>query len=443
MSVLEPTVARADDAMRAPLAEARRALAGAATRCEAALDALPEPAGRTADQRAAARSAIADARTLRAAFLDAHVEAVYDELTAGRTRPLRLDQLVEAAAGAFPGLVPDASRLAAERLLRQFDKDGHELDHGLLFSSVLSSPAAGTHLVESMLLPTERALDALPEFVRAGRLELGSVRLERAAGAARITLCRDDCLNAEDERQIEDLETAVDLALLDPGVGVGLLRGGVMNHPKYRGRRVFCAGINLKALHSGQISLVGFLLRRELGYISKIFRGLRLVPGAGSPARPEAVHKPWMAAVDGFAIGGGMQLLLVLDYVIAASDAYLSLPAAQEGIIPGASNLRLTRAVGARLARQVILQGRRIGAAEAAGALLVDEVVEPDLLDEAIERGLERLQGSAVLANRRMLNEAEEPVDEFRRYLARFAWEQALRIYSDDVLEKVGRFSEG
>ena len=289
-----------------------------------------------------------------------------------------------------------------------------------------------------MLRPTPRALRLLPEFSRTGVADLGSVRVERRDGAARLTMCRDDCLNAEDNQQVEDMETAVDLALLDPDVEVGLLRGGAMTHPRYRGRRVFSAGINLKALHAGGISLVGFLLRRELGYISKLWRGILAEDGTrwDSPT----LQKPWVAAVDGFAIGGGMQLLLVFDHVLAAADAYFSLPAAQEGIVPGAANLRLTRSVGPRLGRQIILEGRRIWATEPAASLLVDEVVEPANMDEAVERSLRRLQGPAVAANRRMLNLAEEPPEEFRRYIAEFAVQQAGRLYSEDVAGKAGRF---
>jgi thioesterase DpgC len=263
--------------------------------------------------------------------------------------------------------------------------------------------------------------------------------VRRRAGVARLTMCRDDCLNAEDERQVDDMETAVDLALLDPAVGVGLVRGGEMTNPRYRGRRVFSAGINLKSISAGEITLVGFLLRRELGYLHKIRRGLRHdVPGRWhSPL----LDKPWLAVVDTFAIGGGCQLLLVFDHVLAAADAYLSLPAAREGIIPGAANLRLTRSAGARLSRQVILGGRRMYAAEPAAAALVDEVVEPGELDAAAERAAARLAGEAVAANRRMINMAEESPDELRAYLAEFALEQALRIHGDDVIEKVGRFA--
>ena len=89
---------------------------------------------------------------------------------------------------------------------------------------MLRSSLSGPHLLNAMLRPTSRALRLLAEFCRTGVADLGSVRMERRDGAARLTMCRDDCLNAEDNRQVDDMETAVDLALLDPGVRAGLLR---------------------------------------------------------------------------------------------------------------------------------------------------------------------------------------------------------------------------
>ncbi len=425
-------------AVPADLARARRAVARAAERADDLVASLPGPASRSPEQRVTAAAAKDAARALRAQFMDTHADAVYDTLTGGRTRYLRLAELAEAAAAAFPGLVPGAGQLAAERTRPQAGKEGHEIDQGIFFSRVLRSPLAGSHLLDAMLRPTPRALRLLPEFTRTATADLGSVRLERSGGVARLTMCRDDCLNAEDDRQAEDMETAVDLALLDPAVRVGLLRGGEMSHPRYRGRRVFSAGLNLKVLHAGGISLTGFLLRRELGYIHKLIRGVLI--GDGASWHSPMIEKPWVAAVDSFAIGGGAQLLLVLDHVIAASDAYISLPAAQEGIIPGAASFRLTRCAGTRLSRQMILQGRRVWASEPAARLLVDDVADPRDLDLAIDKSLGRLQCPAVIANRRMLNLAEEPPDEFRRYMAEFAMRQALRLYGDDVIGKAGRF---
>jgi len=416
------------------------ALTEAAEQVDKTLASLPEPTRRTPHQRAEAEAAKNRARALRARFLDDHADTVYDRLTDGRTRSLRVDDLVAAAADAYPALVPDAGRLAQERSRAQADKEGHEIDQGIFLRAVLRSPTAGPHLLDAMLRPTARAERLLPEFLRTGVVELEAVRLERRDGVARLTMCRHDRLNAEDNQQVDDMETAVDLALLDPDVRVGLLRGGEMSHPRYRGKRVFSAGINLKNLSSGDISLVDFLLRRELGYLHKLVRGLR-VEGAEAPWHSPYVEKPWVAAVDGFAIGGGAQLLLVFDHVLAASDAYLSLPAAKEGIIPGVANFRFSRYVGPRLSRQVILEGRRIWASEPAARLLVDEVVDPQELDDAIERSLARFDGEAVLANRRMLNLAEEPAEAFRAYMAEFALQQALRLYGEDVIHKVGRFA--
>ncbi|MFE2169611.1 (3,5-dihydroxyphenyl)acetyl-CoA 1,2-dioxygenase DpgC [Streptomyces sp. NPDC059447] len=417
------------------------ALTEAAEHAEKVTASLPLPGARSPRQRAEADAAKNAARALRARFLDAHADTVYDRLTDGRTTPLRLHELVEAAAAAFPGLVPSAEQLASEQSRPQADKEGHEIDQGILIRAVLRSPLAGPHLLDAMLRPTPRALRLLPEFRRTGLIVTDSVRLERRDGAAHLTMCRDDCLNAEDDRQVDDMETVVDLALLDPEVRVGVLRGGEMTHPRYRGRRVFSAGINLKAMHAGDISLVDFLLRREIGYIHKLVRGI-LTEHDGSWHTP-TVEKPWVAAVDSFAIGGGAQLLMVFDHVIAASDAFLSLPAAKEGIVPGAADFRLGRHSGPRISRQVVLHGRRLMASEPDARTLIDEVTEPEGVDAAVERAVERLRAPAVNANRRMLNLAEEPPDEFRRYMAEFALQQALRLYGEDVIDKAGRFGGG
>jgi thioesterase DpgC len=447
-------------ALQGDLSRAREALAAAATRADEEIAALPEPARRSAEQQSAAADAHEAVRKLRDRFMAIHAEAVYDELTVGGADSLRVDELLAAAAAAFPGLVPTPDQMAAERGRPQAAKEGREVDQGIFVRGILRSPLAGRHLMTAMLRPTPRALGLLPDFSRTGAADLGSVRIARDRGIAYLTMCRDDCLNAEDERQVEDMETAVDLALLDPAVQAGVLRGGVMSHSRYQGRRIFSAGINLKALHSGQITLAGFLLRRELGYIHKMVRGLAAnglaasdgvdadwrapATGFGAAVGPPvpAAGKPWVAVVDGFAIGGGMQLLLVCDHVIAAADAFLSLPAAQEGIVPGASNFRLPRCAGPRLARQVILQGRRIWASDPLARLLVDEVAERDDLEAVIGQVVSQTRRPAVAANRHMLGVGGESFEEFRQYMAEFAVQQALRIYSDDVLGKVSRFSQ-
>jgi (3,5-dihydroxyphenyl)acetyl-CoA 1,2-dioxygenase len=401
------------------------------------LAALPARPTRTGEQQRAADTVIEAGRRARSAFLRLHAERVYHHLTDGLRERRRLADLVFAAADAFPGLVPTRAQMADENAVLQADKDGREVDQGIFFHELLRLPSVGHHLLHAMLRPTEQARSLLGEFGKSGSVELATVRLERVGEVAHLTICNGRHLNAENGQLIEDMETAVDLALLDERVRVGVLRGEPMTHPRYLGRRVFCAGINLKDLHGGRISYVDFLLRREVGYIHKLIRGVPLDDAWPRPLR----EKPWVAAVDSFAIGGGMQLLFAVDHVIAAADAYFSLPAAQEGIVPGMGNLRLTSLAGGRLARRVILSGRKIWAHESEASLVCDEVVDPKLMDAAVTAAAQRLTGPAVAANRHMINLAEEPLDHFRAYVAEFALEQALRLYSSDVIEKVDRFT--
>ncbi|MFJ2959271.1 (3,5-dihydroxyphenyl)acetyl-CoA 1,2-dioxygenase DpgC [Streptomyces sp. NPDC087270] len=400
------------------------------------LAAMPPRARRSLADTTRAQHLHDAARQLRTAFLELHAERVYDTLTAGRTAHLRLAEVAHAAGRDFPGLAPSARQMTEEAVRPQSEKEGWEIDQGILFRALLRAPGPGAHLMESMLRPTPRALELLPGFRDTGEVVLKAARLERRRGAGFVTLTNTHCLNAEDNQHVADLETLVDLVLLDPQVRVGVLRGGVMTHPRYAGRRVFSAGINLKELRAGAISFVDFLLGRELGYLSKMMRGL---VRADPPWPGTDAQKPWLGVVDGFAIGGGAQILLACDRVLAASDAYFSLPAAQEGIVPGVANLRLTRFLGARQARQVVLWGRRIEAGEPAARLVFDEVAAPDALDAAVAGSVARLANPAVAANRAMLNLADEPAEQLRAYLAEFALQQALRAYSPDVLAKLHR----
>ncbi|WP_305073493.1 (3,5-dihydroxyphenyl)acetyl-CoA 1,2-dioxygenase DpgC [Micromonospora okii] len=398
---------------------------------EELLAALPARRDRDDAEQHLADRVHAACRAARDRFVGWHVDAVHAVLTDGRSVHRGVAELAADAAEAFPGLVPTSAQLAAERALPQRDKEGREIDQGIFFRGLLRSPSAGPHLLESMRRPTARAIELLPRLRSEGGLDLGPVALRCDAGVARLTMQNLHCLNAEDDRQVAAMETAVDLALLHDDVRVLVLRGGVMTHPRYAGRRVFSAGINLRDLVAGQISFTGFLLGRELGYVSKLVHGLRLDDGTD-------VQRPWVAAVDTFAIGGGMQLLLVADRVIAGADAWFSLPAAKEGIVPGAANLRLARLTGARLARRIILGGRRIHARDPDAGLVCDDVVPPEEVGSTAERASAELGSAAVLANRRMLNLAEEPTDGLRAYLAEFAYVQACRLHSPDVVAKAG-----
>jgi thioesterase DpgC len=349
-------------------------------------------------------------------MLDA--DAVYAELTADLTRSVRDEELLYAAAERFPGLVPTRDQVEAELGRRLPDKEGVELAQGIFLARVLASPDAGTHLIDSMLRPTDAALERLDEFRATGSADLGAVHVTREGRAGVLELRNPRHLNAEDDITLAASEQAVDLILLDPDIEVGVLRGGPVDHPRYRGRRVFGAGLNLTRLYRGELPFL-FFMTRDLGYVHKIFRGL---------SGPHAVEKLWVAAVETYAIGGACQLLHVVDHVIAERGARLYLPARKEGIIPGASNLRLPRFVGDRLARQAILSGLEFEAGVPPAELLCDEVVDPGEVDAALAARVDAMTGSGLVsaaANRRALRIGEEPLDVFREYMAVFAEEQA------------------
>lgn len=396
----------------------------------ARLSAMPRKPARDEAQRREAESLLSHGRELRRAFLARHARAVYAHAVQGRDGHASLSELAAAAGERVPGLVPTIAQLEDERRGLQRDKDRLEIDQALLVHAFLALPDVGEDLLDRLRRPTAKGLQVLEAFRRDDRVRIGPVELARHGDGGHLTFHNTACLNAEDDALIDAMETAVDVILLDERIRVGVLRGGEQTHPRYRGRRVFSAGINLKHLHGGQISYLDFLLRRECGYINKIAHGL----GGATP-----IEKPFVAAVDTFAIGGGAQILLACDHVIAEPTAFFSLPAAAEGIVPGLANLRLPRFAGARLSRRIILDGLRVGASDPEAPRLFDEVVHPAELDAAVEAAVERFRAEGVIANRRMLRLVEEPVDALRRYLAQFALEQADRIYSDDVLAKVAK----
>jgi (3,5-dihydroxyphenyl)acetyl-CoA 1,2-dioxygenase len=375
----------------------------------------------------------------RAAFLRAHAADVYAELTDDYREVVRVEELVFRAAERWPGLVPSREEIAAERELPQSRKRGAEVDQGLFLSHLLAHPRAGGHLVHAMLRPRPRALALLEEFRRSGRADLGVAHVERRGAAGRVELRNVRFLNAEDDAATAALETAVDLVLLDPACEVGVLRGGVVDHPRHAGRRVFNSGVNLTHLYHGLISFVDFMMARELGLVGKLYRGHWLHDDFESGLE-DTVEKPWIAAVESWAIGGGCQLLLVMDRVLAERGAYFNLPARKEGIVPGVSPRRLTRFVGDRLARQAIMFERAFDPESPEGRLLCDAVVEPGGMDEAIERDAAQLTSAGVVsaaANRKAIRLGEESVDDLRRYLAVYAREQSRCMYSPALIRNL------
>jgi thioesterase DpgC len=354
---------------------------------------------------------------------------------------MRVDALLWKAASRWPDILPSKAELAAEGERMQADKDGLEIHQGLFVSQIMSDPQCGHHLIRSMLRPRAESLALLPQFIATGRADLGTARVEVQGSAGHVTIHNERYLNSEDDTVVGPLEIATDLTLLHPDIKIGVLRGSVVDHPKYRGQRVFCSGINLTRIYQGKQSYLSFLFR-SLGLHSKLYRGVlddqepdSLEAPLEEPERTQ--EKLWIAAVDKFAIGGGCQLLLVVDHVIAESGSYFSLPARKEGFLPGTANMRLPRFVGERLAREAIMFDRVFHADTPEGRLIANEVVPSTEMDQAVARCVENAIGSGVVSpgsNRKAMRQQTEPLEAFRRYVTTYAFEQAFCHLSDQLI---------
>ncbi len=401
--------------------------AGAALRAK-----LPPKAQRNQEQAEFCAAIHAIERNARERFLAAHAEKLYEKLTGNYRNFLRVGALVEAAAKAVPGLTPSPQTLKAEAPLALKDKDGAEIDQGIFLSHVLAHPKCGVHLLQAMLLKNPQTDKKFAEFIKTGSIDLGAAYVSRRGKATVVEMRNPRFLNAIDDTTVETIDIAVDLAIMDPETEVAVLRGSTVEHPRYKDKKIFSAGLNLSHLYYGKISFL-FYFRHIIGFEHKIMRGIASPGAAPDDIFGRTKEKPWIACVETFAIGGGCQHLLAMDYVLAGSDAYLTLPARKEGIIPGAANLRLPRFVGMSAARQAIMYGRRFECDSPEGRMTCDEIVPPGEMDAALDKVIAGFTGSGMVSavgNRRHFRIGQETIDEFRRYMALFAREQAYCHFS-------------
>jgi enoyl-CoA hydratase/carnithine racemase len=400
------------------------------------LEALPEKAKRANEQARAAETILRVGRESREGFMLRHASAIYGALTKDRIKFIRADVLAYEAASLVPGLVPTRQQVYAQGERMQSQKDGIEVDQGIFFAHILARPDTGAHFCHAMLLPRTESLARLGEFTARGAVDLGTAAVMRQDTAATVFMRNPRYLNAEDEATLQQTEVCVDLAILDPKSELCALRGDTVEHPKYAGKRVFSTGINLTHIYHGKISYLWYITR-EMGFVNKMFRGLARPDVSPDEIYGGTIEKPWIAAVEHFAIGGGCQYLLAMDYVVAASNAYMTLPARKEGIIPGAANMRMWRFTGDRIARQAILSGRRLDCDTPEGRMICDEIVAPNEMDAALDRVIASFTDSGVVSaagNRRAIRVAQEPLDQFRRYMAVYAREQAYCHFSPALI---------
>lgn len=176
-----------------------------------------------------------------------------------------------------------------------------------------------------------------------------------------VTINRPDARNAVNRDVAQGLERAVFDAERDPDIWVVILTGA--------GDRAFCAGADLKAVSAG--SATG-LSTKNGGF-------------AGFVHQPRT--KPWIAAVNGFALAGGTEIVLACDLVIAIEDAAFGLPEVKRGLIAGAGGLyRLPRALPTTIALELIMTGAHFDAKRALHYGLINRMVPRDqLMPEALK----------------------------------------------------------
>jgi len=179
-------------------------------------------------------------------------------------------------------------------------------------------------------------------------------------GILQITLDRPEVRNALRTKTLEELAGALDAADQDAGVRVCVLTGG---------DKAFAAGADIKEMAgTDAVDMIDD-------------------PRQGFRARIDGFSKPLIAAVNGYALGGGCELAMQADIVIAGDNARFGQPEINLGIIPGAGGTqRLTRTVGPALATKMVLSGEMIDARTALTAGLVAEVSPPELtVEKAVE----------------------------------------------------------
>jgi enoyl-CoA hydratase/carnithine racemase len=205
-------------------------------------------------------------------------------------------------------------------------------------------------------------------------------------GVMLIRLNRPDALNALNSQVFADIGQALDIAEADEAVGCIVLTGS---------EKAFAAGADIKEMADksyAQMFAIDFFAR-----------------GA---SRIEACRKPIIAAVSGYALGGGCELAMLCDFIIAAETAKFGQPEINLGVAPGiGGSQRLTRLVGKSKAMDMILTGRMMDAAEAERSGLVSRVVPADkLVDDvmAVARKIASQSPMAVMMNKELVNAALE-----------------------------------
>jgi enoyl-CoA hydratase len=212
--------------------------------------------------------------------------------------------------------------------------------------------------------------------------------VEQRGAVTLITLNRPQALNALNSQVLADLIDAFATFQADPSQGCAVLTGS--------GEKAFAAGADIKEM-SEKPAAEFYAEDFFVGWTNNVVKSTR---------------KPWIAAVNGFALGGGCELAMMADFIIAADTAKFGQPEVKLGVAPGmGGSQRLARAVGKAKAMEMCLTGRMMNAEEAERSGLVTRIVPlADLLEDALKTAaaIAAMPPLAVMINKEMVNAAFE-----------------------------------
>ena len=210
------------------------------------------------------------------------------------------------------------------------------------------------------------------------------ITYEKADRIATVTINRPESLNAMHPPAHNEMATAWEDFEADDDLWVAIVTGA--------GDRAFCAGMDLR--WRAQANAAGEPVQGSGTTTRGGFGGL-------TNPRGREVSKPIIAAVNGYALGGGLELAMACDIIVASENAQMGLPEPKRGIVAGAGGMhRLPRLIPMKVAMGMLLTGRHISAGEAARWGLVNEVVPQDRLMETARRWAAEIMECAPLSVR-------------------------------------------
>jgi len=206
-------------------------------------------------------------------------------------------------------------------------------------------------------------------------VEFKNTLYEKSEGIATITINRPDALNALNVETLNEISLRIADAREDKNIKVIILTGA--------GDRAFCAGADLKMMK-----------------VTSAYKGMHLSQlGQKLTMEIEEVEKPVIAKINGYALGGGLELAMDCDLRIASENARLGQPEVNVGLIPGwGGTQRLPRFVGKGIAKELIFTGKRIDAKTAERYGLLNKVVTPEQLESTVKEIASELMNKSPIA---------------------------------------------